>query len=215
MTVGLRGARHRCPAILDDDPATLPESVEALTDPAWNGRIGWAPTNASFQTFVTAFRLLKGDDAAKAWLEAMAANGTVAFDGNADVVLAVAGGEIDAGLVNHYYRYEISAEQGEEIPVQNHFFSGGDVGSLVNIAGVGILATAANTVQADAFLKFLLSAPAQTYFAEETFEYPLVAGVDPAVELVPLDEIESPDLDLNDLDDLEGTVALLTEVGLI
>ena len=117
------------------DPATLPASVEALTDPAWKGQIGWAPTNASFQTFVTAFRLLKGEDAARAWLEGMIANDTVVFEGNGEAVRAVSAGEIQAALVNHYYRYEISAEEGEEIPVANHFFAGGDVGSLVNVAG--------------------------------------------------------------------------------
>lgn len=197
------------------DPATLPASVEALTDAAWNGLVGWAPTNASFQTFITAFRLIKGEDAARAWLEAMRDNGAVAFEGNADVVRAVASGEIAVGLVNHYYKYEISHEEGHDIPVENHFFSSGDVGSLVNVAGVGILASAKNTVQANAFVNYLLGAAAQTYFAEQTFEYPLAAGVEPAVELVPLEEIQAPEIDLNDLDDLEGTLELLTDVGLI
>jgi iron(III) transport system substrate-binding protein len=210
-------ARARVLAYNSDtvDPATLPASVEALTDPTWNGKIGWAPTNASFQTFITAFRLLKGEDAARAWLEAMMDNGTVVFEGNAEVVRAVAAGEISAGLVNHYYKYEISAEEGKEIPVENHFFSAGDVGSLVNIAGVGILNSAANTVQATAFVNYLLTHAAQEYFADWTFEYPLAAGVEPSVDLVPLEEIEAPDLDLNDLDDLEGTLELLTDVGLL
>lgn len=197
------------------DPATLPASVAALTDETWSGKIGWAPTNASFQTFITAFRLVKGDDAARAWLEAMRDNGTITFEGNADIVRAVAAGELSAGLVNHYYKYEIEKEEGAELPVENHFFASGDVGSLVNVAGVGILATAQNTAQAGAFVRYLLSADAQTYFAEETAEYPLAAGVKPAFDLQPLAEIEGPEIDLNDLDDLEGTVELLTEVGVI
>lgn len=216
LWVGVSG-RARVLAYNSDnvDPATLPASVDALTDAVWSGKIGWAPTNASFQTFVTAYRLTKGEEAAKTWLQAMIDNGTVVFEGNSDIVRAVAANELAAGLVNHYYRYEISAEEGTEIPVQNHFFAGGDVGSLINVAGVGILATAANAPQAQAFVNALLSAGAQTYFAQQTFEYPLAANVEPSVELVPIDEIEAPEINLNDLDDLEGTVALLTEVGLI
>ncbi len=197
------------------DAAALPASVAELTDPAWSGRLGWAPTNASFQTFVTAFRLIEGEDAARAWLEAMQANGIVTFEGNADIVRAVAAGEIDAGLVNHYYKYEIEKEEGETLPVENHFFGAGDVGSLVNIAGVGILASAENTEQAEAFVAFLLGDEAQHYFAEETAEYPLAAGVEPAFDLVPLEEVQGPEIDLNDLDDLEGTLELLTDLGLI
>lgn len=198
------------------DAATLPASVEALTDPAWSGKLGWAPTNASFQTFITAFRLIKGEDAARAWLEGMIANHMTAFEGNADVVRAVAAGELLGGLVNHYYKYEITREEGHDIPVANHFFAAGDVGALVNVAGVGILKSADHAEQANAFVHFLLSEEAQVYFAEETAEYPVADGVEPAYgDLPPLVDIESPDIDLNDLDDLEGTLELLTEVGLI
>jgi iron(III) transport system substrate-binding protein len=198
------------------DAATLPASVESLTDPAWSGKIGWAPTNASFQTFITAFRLLKGEDAARAWLEGMIANNMTAFEGNADVVRAVASGELLGGLVNHYYKYEITREEGHEIPVENHFFEPGDVGSLVNVAGVAILKSTEHAEQADAFVRFLLGVEAQEYFAEQTAEYPVADDVEPFYDdLPPLAEIQGPDVDLNDLDDLEGTLELLTDLGLI
>lgn len=128
---------------------------------------------------------------------------------------AVAAGELQAGLVNHYYKYEIQAEEGTELPIENHFFAAGDPGSLVNVAGVAILANAEETEQAIALVDYFLSAPAQTYFAEQTYEYPLIEGVPTAEGLKPLADVESPDLDLSDLDDLEGTLALLTEVGLL
>ena len=193
----------------------LPSGVAGLTDPSWAGKVGWAPTNGSFQAFVTAFRVLEGDDAARAWLTAMRDNGTVVFDGNGPIVQAVAAGELEAGLVNHYYRYEIAAEEGTDLPVQNHFFAAGDPGSLVNVAAVAELATAANGDQAKAFIAYLLGEEAQTYFATETFEYPLIAGVETAPDLTPLDEIESPDIDLSDLADLEATLELIAEVGLV
>jgi iron(III) transport system substrate-binding protein len=198
------------------DPATLPTSVEELTDPKWSGKLGWAPPNASFQAFITAFRILKGEDAARAWLEGMMANKMTAFDNNADALRAVARGELQAALVNHYYKYEVTREEGHDIPVENHYFDPGDVGSLVNVAGVAILKTADHTEQSDAFTRFLLDAEAQEYFAEQTAEYPIADGVKPFFDdLPPLDKIHGPDIDLNDLDDLEGTLELLTDLGLI
>lgn len=194
----------------------LPASVLDLTGERWTDQIGWAPENASFQTFVTAFRLLEGDEAARAWLEAMIANGAQNFgDSNSAIVRAVGAGEIEAGLVNHYYLYAVGREEGPEFPVANHFFAAGDPGALVNVAGFGVLAAAPEPELALEVLEALLGPDGQSYFAEETSEYPLVAGVAPPAGLPALDELGSPDIDLSDLADLQGTLALLAEVGLL
>jgi iron(III) transport system substrate-binding protein len=194
----------------------LPASVRDLTDPAWAGRVGWAPENASFQAFITAFRLIDGDDAVRGWLEAMIANGTVNFgDSNSAIVQAIGNGEIDAGLVNHYYLYAVGREAGEGFPVANHFFAGGDPGSLINVAGIGLIEGANEENAALAFVDYLLSEEAQEYFATETFEYPLIEGVAAPEGLVPLSEIAHPDIALGDLADLRGTLDLLSEVGLV
>ncbi len=195
--------------------ADLPTSIDAFTDPAWKGRIGWAPTNASFQSFVTAYRLLKGDAAAKAWLAGVAVNEPKVYDGNDAVLAAVAAGEVEVGFVNHYYLMQQLAEQGESFPVRNHFLAGADPGSLVNVAGAGILSTSKNPAAAQAFVDFLLSEESQTYFATETHEYPLIAGVAANPALPTLAEIESPDIDLSDLADLAGTLKLLQEAGIL
>jgi iron(III) transport system substrate-binding protein len=129
-------------------------------------------------------------------------------------VAAVCAGEIQAGLVNHYYLWERIAEEGEQ-PAANYYFPNGDIGALINVAGGAILADSPNPDQALRALDILLGADGQTYFAENTSEYPLSAGVQPKAELPPLDEIETPEIDLSDLADLEGTVALLTEIGLL
>ena len=193
--------------------ADLPSTIDAFTDPAWKARIGWAPTNASLQTFVTAYRLMKGEDAAKAFVEGIVANEPKVYDGNDAVLAAVAAGEIEVGFVNHYYLMRQLTEQGESFPVRNHFLDGGDPGALVNVAGAGILTTAANPTAAQAFVDFLLSEASQTYFATETSEYPLIDGVSPDPGLPTLAELQSPDIDLTDLSDLEGTLRLLQEAG--
>lgn len=193
--------------------ADLPDSIDAFTDPAWRGKIGWAPTNASLQSFVTAYRVLRGDEAARAWIEGIVANEPKVYEGNDAVLASVAAGEVEVGFVNHYYLMRQLAEQGESFPVRNHFLAGDDPGSLINVAGAGILATAPNPGAGLAFVNFLLSPEAQEYFATETHEYPLIDGVDANPALPALGDIESPDLDLSNLADLQGTLDMLTEAG--
>jgi iron(III) transport system substrate-binding protein len=194
--------------------ADLPASMLDLTSDAWTDKVGWAPTNASFQSHVTAMRVILGEDETRAWLQGMIDNGAVVFEGNGPIVAAVTAGEIAAGLVNHYYLWEKIAEEGAQ-PAANYFFPNGDIGALVNVAGAGILAESAAPDQALRALDILLGEQGQTFFAENTQEYPLAAGVEPAFELPLLESIQSPDIDLSDLADLEGTVAMLTELGLL
>ncbi len=194
--------------------ADLPDSILDFTDPEWSGRIGWAPTNGSFQAFVTALRVLEGEDGARAWLEGIQANSPVVFDGNTPIVEAVAAGEVSVGFVNHYYLYRFLAEN-PDYTASNKLYGGGDPGGLVNVAGAGVVDTATNSSEAEAFIDFLLSEEAQTYFAEETFEIPLAAGVEPVDGVPTLDDVTLPELDLNQLDDLAGTLELLTQLGIV
>lgn len=192
----------------------LPADVWGLTEEQWRGRVGWAPTNASFQSFITAMRVLEGEERARAWVDAMIANDVQTYDGNAPIVAATAAGEISAGLVNHYYLYRFLAEEGESFKARNYHFPQPHAGTMINVAGVGILDTAANTPAATQFVEYLLSSEAQQYFADQTFEYPLAGeGIKTSDLLVPMADIATPELDLGDLDDLEGTLLLLQESG--
>ncbi|WP_243761615.1 iron ABC transporter substrate-binding protein [Streptomyces sp. YIM 98790] len=199
------------------EESELPASVHELTDPTWQGRVGYAPANASFQSFVTAMRVLEGDDATRQWLTGLKANGAEVYEKNTPIVDAVDNGEIALGLVNHYYWYNKAAEVGREnINARLHFLPGGDPGALVNVAGVAITAHGGQQEAAQKAVDFLLSEEAQTYFAEETNEYPLAAGVtSPNDDLPPLESLEAPEIDLTDLDSLEETLAMLQEVGMV
>ena len=214
--VGITG-RARVVAFDTRDIAAgdMPATVDAFTAPEWAGRIGWAPTNGSFQAFVTAYRLLKGDDAARAWLEAIQANEPRVYEGNTQVVQAIADGEVDVGFVNHYYLLRFLAEQGDSFPVRNHFLSASDPGALVNVAGAGILASTDGEASARRFLEFMLNNESQQSFASETFEYPLVAGLAGPAGMPALDQIQAPDIDLSDLADLDATLDMLTETGVL
>ena len=194
--------------------ADLPDAIAGFTDPQWAGRVGWAPTNASLQAFVTALRVLEGDDAALAWVTAMKDNGTQVYEGNGAIVDAVAAGEIDAGLVNHYYLYPKLAET-PDLTAANKYYSDGDPGALVNVAGVAVLEGTDASEAAKEFVEYLLGNDAQVYFATETSEFPLVEGVPAPEELPALDTLTPPALDLSQLEDLEGTLALLQDAGVL
>jgi iron(III) transport system substrate-binding protein len=190
----------------------VPGSVLDLTDEEWSGRVGWAPSNGSFQAFVTAMRVELGDDETRTWLEDMIANDVQVYEKNTAIVEAVGRGEVDLGLVNHYYIYQYNQED-PGFPVANAFLDGGDVGSLVNVAGAGVLTTTDQPAAAEGFVAYLLSEEAQEYFRAETFEYPLVEGIEADETLPPLISIETPDLELGAIDDLQGTLEMLRTSG--
>lgn len=190
----------------------VPDSVLDLTDERWKGRVGWAPTNGSFQAFVTAMRVELGEEPTREWLEGMVANDTQVFENNSAQVEAVGRGEIEIGLVNHYYLYRF-LEEDPDFPAANAFLTAGDPGALVNVAGVGILESSDQPDEAAQFVEFLLSEESQQYFSDETAEYPLISGVPTREGLPSLEEIDTPDIDLSDLDDLQGTLKLLQETG--
>lgn len=195
------------------DEEDLPDDIWGFTDPDWRGRLGWAPTNASFQAMVTAMRVLWGEAAAADWLRGILSNDPEVFSSNTPVVAAVGAGEIDVGFVNHYYLYRFLAEEGDRFPARNYFIPEGGPGALVMVSGAGILRDSENGAVAAEFLKYLLSDEIQARFAAETYEYPLVPGVTAPPDLVPLDQLHAPDIRLSQLADLRGTLELLREVG--
>lgn len=196
------------------DEASLPASVMDLVDPEWKGRIGIAPSNASFQDFVTAMRLKLGDEATAEWLKGIAANDPFTFAGNSAVLEAIGRGEVEVGLINHYYRYQALAED-PNLPVLNYDFPPDDIGSLVIVTGATALKSTDQPEQAAELVRFLLSPEAQTYFTDETFEYPLATGSTPNAALPPVDLSAAPGIDFDQLGgDLETTRSMIRDAGL-
>ncbi len=197
------------------DPGDLPATEDGFTDPQWRGRVGIAPTNGSFLSFVSAKILVDGEDETLRWLEGMASNASPTFPKNSAIVAAVNDGQIEAGLVNHYYLLRALAES-PDLPGANYFFEVATPGSLVMPAGVGILASSDNQESARKFVEFLLSDASQTYFATETFEYPLVPGIPASDLLPPLETIPTPEVDLSMLATVLDTATdLVARAGLL
>lgn len=194
----------------------LPESILDLTDERYAGRVAWAPTNGGFQAHVTAMRVVLGEDATRDWLEGMRDNDTQVYRNNTTQVQAIGDGEVDFALVNNYYLARFTARDAD-YPVAQTTFAPGDIGNLVNIAGVGVLASSENQDAALRFVRFLLSPAMQQYVTSQLSEYPVIADVIADPSLPPFDAMleASPDIDLDALKDLDGTLNLLREVGLL
>jgi iron(III) transport system substrate-binding protein len=197
----------------DVDPADLPVSVFDLTDPRYEGQVGVAPPNGSFQDFVTAMRLEVGDDETRAWLEGLAANDARTYPNNVSIVEAVGRGEVRYGLVNHYYNERARAED-PSVPSENYFFGDGDLGGLLLVTAASVLESSDRSEDAHRLIDFLLEREAQQYFADETFEYPLAAGVEPSADLPSLDELDVTRVPFDDLGDLARTEELIDESGI-
>lgn len=196
------------------DPATLPESVLDLTGSEYAGEVALAPTNGSFQDFVTVMRHELGDDAAQEWLDGMADGDPPTFENNTAIVEAVARGEVPMGLVNHYYALRATNDD-PDLPVANHFFPEGDLGSTLLVTAASIPESSDDGDEAEQLVEFLLSSEAQQFFSDETFEYPLAAGAEPNDALPPFEEVPATRVELDDLGGgLEATTRMIDESGL-
>ncbi|HEY5942507.1 MAG TPA: extracellular solute-binding protein [Solirubrobacterales bacterium] len=195
------------------EESDLPPSPFGLTDPQWKDRVGWSPASSSMQEYVTALRAKYGDDRTGQWLEEMVDNGAVAFPDNVTIRDAIAKGEIDVGLINHYYVAQAISEEGPDYPVAVYFPPGG-LGSLMLLTSVGVLESSDRKEEAFAFVRSLLSDKSQAFFTSSSKEYPLARGAkaDPSLS-VPIAEIPVSDSSLVDLKELQGTIELMKEAG--
>jgi len=192
----------------------LPSSLEGLADPRWAKRVGWAPSNASFQAHVSTLRKVWGEDKTKAWLTKMRGIQPQKYPKNSPQVKGVANGEIDIGWVNHYYLHRARATN-PDIKAENYFFPEvGGAGNLLMLSGIGITKHSKRKAKALKLVSFLLSHEAQTHFAQKVFEYPTIADVKlhPNVPPIPPGALAG---DKAALADVQGTVRMLRDLGLL
>ena len=195
--------------------ADLPASILDLAKPEWKGRISFSPTGADFQAIVAGVLQLEGEDATRAWLEGIKANGTV-YDGNNVVLESVDSGESPVGIIYHYYWYRDQAESGEVSDHSAlHFFGNHDPGAFVSVSGAGVLASSEKQKEAQEFVSFLTHETGQQVLADSyALEYPLNPAVQLAPPVKPFAELQPPAVNVSDLDS-DKVVDLMTEVGFL
>jgi iron(III) transport system substrate-binding protein len=199
----------------DIDPRTLPSSILDYTKPEWRNRLGVVPRSDGFPEFVTALRLVRGDQFTLQWLRDLKANNPRDFPNNISALQAVANNEIDVAFLNHYYLYRFLAERGESFKARNYFFTNGDLGGIFMVTAAGVLETSKKKDAAEQFVEYLLRPSSQQYFTASAYEYPLVPGVGSDIGLPPIESLKAPALDLSDLQDLKGSLELMRQAGIL
>lgn len=194
-------------------PSELPTSVMQLTAPKWRNKVGWATTNGSFQSFVTAMRVLEGDRKTLEWLRGMKANGAKNYSSNSAIVEALGRGEVALGLVNNYYLYRFT-KTNPSFPVAVHH-TRGDAGALMNAAGLAVLNTTDQKSDAEKFVAYMLSPDVQKYLTQEFYEYPLVQSIPVSQKQISLEQLNPPQIDLSKLADVKETLSLLQEADVL
>lgn len=192
--------------------AERPASLKDLADPKWKGRLGWAPTNGSMQSHLGALCSLWGEDTTRTWLKGVMANEPRRYPKNSPQVAAADQGEIAIGWVNHYYLHR---KDDASRAVNHSFPAEHDAGNILMLAGGAIPTTAPQAAQARAVLAALVAEPAQTYFAQETFEYPVVKGIPTHAKVPALDGVSLAEVDPTALTDLRCARKLLDEADLL
>jgi iron(III) transport system substrate-binding protein len=214
--VGISGRARVIVYNTDDiDPRTLPSTILDYTKPEWRNRLGIVPRSDGFPEFVTALRLVRGNEFALQWLRDLHANNPRIYPNNIAAIQSVANNEIDVAFLNHYYLYRFLAERGEGFKARNYFFTNGDLGGIFLVSGAAVLKTSKNKEAAEKFIQYLLTAESQQYFAAQTYEYPLVPGVETNLGLPPIESLKSPAIDLSDLTDLQGSLDLMRQAGIL
>lgn len=196
-------------------PDQLPKSLMDLKDPAWKGRIGASTGGADFQAIISAMLELKGENATKAWLEAAKTN-FKSYKDDTPVLAAVNSGEVDAGVLYHYYSFVDQAQTGENSKnVELHYFKNQDPGAFVSVSGGAVLASSKKQAQAQQFLKFITGKTGQQVLETgDSFEYTVGSGVPANPKLVPLDQLQAPAIDPAKLNSAKVT-DLMTQAGLL
>ena len=201
------------PAKLNE--SQLPKSLMDLAKPEWKGRWAASPSGADFQAIVSAVLALKGEPATLAWLKAMKTN-FVAYKGNSTVMKAVNAGQIDGGVIYHYYRFVDQAKTGENSKnTQLHYFKHQDPGAFVSISGGGVLASSKHQQQAQAFVKWITGKAGQDSLrTNDAFEYAVGVNAESNPKLVPLKDLDAPKVEPSTLNN-KKVIDLMTQAGLL
>ncbi|MFJ5451617.1 iron ABC transporter substrate-binding protein [Pectobacterium jejuense] len=193
----------------------LPKSLADLAKPEWKGRWAASPSGADFQAIVSAYLELKGEQATQAWLKGMKENFT-AYKGNSTVMKAVNAGQIDSGVIYHYYRFVDQAKTGENSNnTKLYYFKHKDPGAFVSISGGGVLASSKHAKDAQAFIKWITGKSGQEILrTNDAFEYAVGVNAASNDKLVPLKDLDAPKVDAAKLNS-KKVVDLMTQAGLL
>lgn len=188
----------------------LPHSILDLAQPSWKGKVAIAPIDSDFPPVVGAVIATRGADAAARWLAGLKRNAEV-YQTEESVVAAVNRGDVASGIINQYYWFRLQREVGNAaMRSALYYFPSGDAGSIVNVSGVAVLASAPRRRDAERFVAFLVSPAGQRLIAQgDDFEYPVRPGVSANAALPAFGRIAHTSLRASRLGDDRKAVQLI------
>jgi len=213
--VGFAGRARSIPYNTNElSESDVPDSVHDFPETAaLEGAIGWAPSYSAFQGFITAMRVNRGDEVTRQWLQDMLDHGVTEYRDEWYTSNNVADGNVKLGFANHYYALRVQRDR-PDAPIKLAFTKD-DAGALVNVSGAEVFESTSDSELSNNFVRHLLTAEAQEFFATRAFAYPMIPGVQPAGDLPTIDQLNPPDIDLTELADVGGTLDLMRDVGVL
>jgi iron(III) transport system substrate-binding protein len=195
--------------------AELPKSIMDLAQPQWRGRIGVAAAGADFQAIVSAVLEVKGEAATKEWLAGLKTNANI-YEHNIATMKAVNAGEVDAGVIYHYYWYKDQAESGaNSATTKLEFFGNQDPGAFISVSGIGVVKAGDQQKDAQRLARYLTSKAGQQIMSDGgALEYSIASDVAPNPKLKPLAELDAPQIDVAKLNGPK-VVELMQGAGLL
>ncbi|MCC7369920.1 MAG: extracellular solute-binding protein [Chloroflexi bacterium] len=195
--------------------SSVPASMLDLANPEWKDRFGIAPTGADFQAIVSAVLQLKGPEVTEAWLRGLKENAKV-YTGNRAIMTAANKGEIEGGIIYHYYWYGDRAESGQNSGnVELYHWMGKDPGGFVSVSGGGVLKSSKNPAEAQKLLQYMASTAGQKILSDSNaLEYAVGLGSPSHPSLKPLSELDPPVVDLSQLN-APLVIELMQKAGLL
>ncbi len=168
----------------DRVPPGAIKTYEELADPKWRGAICMrSSTNVYNQSLVASMIAADGLEQTEQWGKGLVANFARSPQGaDTDQIKAVAAGECDISVVNHYYLVRLieSDDEGDRAVAAKIgivFPNQDGRGAEANISGAGVTVNAPDKANAVKFLEYLTTDQAQVYFTEGNYEFPAVPGV--------------------------------------
>ncbi len=193
-------------------------SLLDLADPKWKDKIAIPNSGREYlQAGVSVIRAAYGDERTKQFLIGLRDNGgTQVYQKSSQIVDAVAKGQVELGIVNHYYVYRhLATQPGAPIAVFMPDQQEGGMGSIMNVAGVGIIKQTKHLESAKLLVEFLVAQAGQKLFADLDKEYPLHSDVKADPALIDRKSFRAAQVPLTRLAELrEPTLTLIEQVGL-
>src|SRR3984885_9462501 len=174
----------------------LPTSVMQLADPKYQGKFAFAAGETDFQPIVTSVLKTYGQAATLNWLQGLKANAASHLvPDNETVANEVNRGQVPFGVINQYYWYRLQAEIGASaMHSRLAYFAPHDPGYVIDVSGAAVLKSSKHPAAAQKFLAFLVSKQGQDIIAraagdEQSYEYPLAAGVTTSAPETPFSQL--------------------------